>query len=445
MYTVIWVIVLLSAYGTLRIASSRLGLAWKLLGEHQEVAESVGVDPQNRKMQALVLSAGFGSVSGSLYAHYTQVVSPVSFGFSLLVVLLITVVLGGLGTGYGPVLGAITVGLITMRSGSAGEYTSIVFGVVFLVVLYAAPVGLVGVIRSLLPRLGLRRADAPTPQPVERTTLDIGAEFAALRRLLGADEAANAGDYSLHGVTKSFGGVAANTDVSIDVRGGEVLGVIGPNGAGKSTAVNIATGTYRPDSGTVSWCGEDISQWSTDRRAAAGVARTFQKPSVVPGITVIENVAIGAYRFGHRGLVSAVFTPAGRRELEELFAAALKALEIVGLDHLAQSDSESLSFGQRRLAELARAIVSLPEVIFLDEPMSGLDASEKEQIVDLLKGLRDAGVAVCIIEHDTQTIARICDRICVLDFGKVLCVGTPEEVFNDPRVKESYMGETVEI
>lgn len=245
----------------------------------------------------------------------------------------------------------------------------------------------------------------------------------------------------VQGVTVRFGGITALERVSLDVAGGEVLGVIGPNGAGKTTLFNCISGFVRPQSGTISWRGERLERMRPDRRAGEGIARTLQGVGLFSGLTVAENVMIGAGRFRRAGLLSALLAlPRSERDERGLRERALKALRAVGCEEVADRRPGSLPFATQKRVALARALAAEPSLLLLDEPAGGLDTGEREQLATLIRSIR-VEMSVMLVEHHMDFVMSISDRVAVLDFGRVICTGPPETVRSDPRVIEAYLGD----
>jgi branched-chain amino acid transport system ATP-binding protein len=242
-------------------------------------------------------------------------------------------------------------------------------------------------------------------------------------------------------VTKTFGGITAVSDVSFDVKAGEIFAVIGPNGAGKTTLFNMITGVLAPTSGTIQFNGIDIAGQKPYEIARLGIARTFQNLEVFTNMTVLENVMTGAHTKMNTGFLQAGFRlPSVRKE--EKFAAekARRCLEKVGIAHLAHERAEILPYGNQRLLEIARAIASDPALVLLDEPMAGLNEEESRQLVDILLQLRNEGMTFLFVEHDLETVMSISDRVVVLDNGVKIGEGTPEEIYRNEAVVAAYLG-----
>ena len=242
-------------------------------------------------------------------------------------------------------------------------------------------------------------------------------------------------------LTRRFGGVVAVDRVSLRVGEGELAAVIGPNGAGKSTLFHLITGHLRPDGGRVVLHGRDISGLPPDQRARSGMAIAFQSVRLFRGMTVLENVMVGAHAWTHHGFVSAFLRlPSHRREEVTIRAEAIRALELVGLASEAERLAESLPLGVQRGVQVARALCGRPRVLLLDEPASGLRAAERERLAVVLEGLRAQGLSMLLVEHDVAFVTRLASRITVMDRGRVIAEGSPDEVRRDPVVIGAYLG-----
>lgn len=242
-------------------------------------------------------------------------------------------------------------------------------------------------------------------------------------------------------VSKRFGGLQALTNVGMEIKRGQVYGLIGPNGAGKTTFFNVITGLYTPDEGTFELAGKPYSPTAVHEVAKTGIARTFQNIRLFTEMTVLENVMVGRHVRTHSGLLGAVFrTPGFKNEEAAITARARELLEYVGIAKFADYKSRTLSYGDQRRLEIARALATDPALIALDEPAAGMNATEKVMLRELIERIRKDNRTILIIEHDVKLIMGLCDYVTVLDGGKELTAGTPAEVQSNQKVIEAYLG-----
>ena len=247
---------------------------------------------------------------------------------------------------------------------------------------------------------------------------------------------------TLSEVTKIFGGLVAVNDVSFEVPKGSIMGLIGPNGAGKTTVFNLITGNYVPDAGDILFDGKSIRGKKPHAIVEAGIARTFQSIRLFRNLPVLENVLAGRHCRMHSGVLPCMFhTPAQRRDEKNAVNRAMQELEFVGLADKAKEEAHSLSYGNQRLLEMARALASDPKLLILDEPAGSMNDPETEVLTQLIRAISQRGITVLLIEHDMNLVMQVCEKLLVLEYGALIAEGTPEAIRKNPKVIEAYLGQ----
>jgi branched-chain amino acid transport system permease protein len=430
-YYAIWIAVLVSALLTMNLLDSRTGRAIRALRRGHVAAEAFGVQTAQTKLLVFIYAAVLAGLSGWLYAHFQRAANPTPFGAQAGIEYLFIAVVGGAGYVWGGVLGAAIVivlkevlqSYLPMLLHGEGQLETIVFGILLVILLQLAPAGVWPWLVSRLPFKPARK------QPDTSIALPPRVRPAgAPNVLLEIDKA-----------RKQFGGVIAVNDVSFDVQTREIVALIGPNGAGKSTTFNLITGVLRATGGSLAVLGRKIHDAAPQEIVKLGVSRTFQHVKLVPDMTVLENVAIGAHQRGHAGALSSMFR-LDRADEARLFAEAARQIERVGLADQIDQQAGSLSLGQQRIVEIARALCADPMLLLLDEPAAGLRLLEKQRLAALLRQLRDGGMSVLLVEHDMGFVMDLADRVVVLDFGTKIAEGAPEAIKTNPDVIKAYLG-----
>ncbi len=448
-YYLIWGLIAVITFGLIRLQRSRVGRAWNYIREDETAAEALGVDVRHYKLAAFVLGAALAGIAGNVYASKQMSVSPESFTFMESSLLFCIVLLGGLGSIPGTMLGAVAITVFPEIFRPFAKYRLMFFGLALLLMMIFKPAGFLPRVRdsgeTLRKALGGKRHRQPVSDAQADSESGVGAASDATS---GAGSAAGApepaSDLSLlevKDVTLSFGGVTAVADMDACVSKGRITALIGPNGAGKTTLFNLITGIYKPLKGEISFKAEKISGERPHEIVKKGIARTFQNIRIFPTLTCLENVLCGQHCRGKAGFIGSIFRlPSQRREEESMLACADRCLERVGLAESADKLASSLPYGKRRYLEIARALAVNPDLIVLDEPSSGLNDAETEDLSRLLLSLLADGLSILLIEHDMNLVDMVSDHVIVMQTGRKIAEGEMCDIRLNPLVIEAYLG-----
>jgi ABC-type branched-subunit amino acid transport system ATPase component/ABC-type branched-subunit amino acid transport system permease subunit len=420
-YYVVLVLFLVALALQVRFVGSQFGLRIRAI-KHSEIAvASVGIDVHRLKVIVFVVSAAFAGFGGTLFAHQQNYISPDNFQFFSSVFFLLAVLFGGAGTILGPVIGAAVLMLLPEMLHDFDKYRLIVYACLILLTLYFLPNGVMGLVTTGKSR------EAKDKQGDEETAV-------ALPAVSGAE-------LHIENVSRAFGGLIALSDVSVRVAAGSIHALIGPNGAGKTTLINIISGMYMADCGRINVDGRIAKLTSMHAAARQGIVRTFQTLKLFGSMTVIEHVMVGMARHSRAGVWDAlVSSHSGKEETRRLLGQAKALLRLLGIPHLAHTPATALSYGHRRLVEIARALAVEPRVLLLDEPAAGLVAEEIRALALVIRKLKSLGMTILLVEHHMDLVLAVSDRITVLDHGAVIADGDPIDIRHNERVIGAYLG-----
>jgi branched-chain amino acid transport system permease protein len=436
----IWALVAVALIGVANFVRSNRGRILRAMHGDQAGARSLGLNITRAKISVFVISACLASIAGSLYASYFRYLSPDQVGSSESLQLITMLVIGGMGTLFGPLIGVALLTYLPLESQSIANYSMLLTGVLLVLFLRYLPAGIWGGALEVINRLGpgkkpvtVTDAGAGTPESSETPGADV------VVGSFGASEAGPA--LEVRELTKTFGGVRAVRSVSFTVPAGSLTALIGPNGAGKSTVFNLVTNLYRPDGGEVVLKGKPITNVPPERITSLGLFRTFQTARVFPQLSVLDNVLVGGYRLGRAGyLAQALRLPRSRREERELTERAQHLLDVMGLADRAGERAAVLPLAAQKYLELARSLMAKPSVVLYDEPGAGMNDAETAELGLILRAIRDTGHTVLVVEHNMSLVMGVCDHVVVMDAGRVIAAGPPSEVSNDPVVIGAYFG-----
>jgi len=425
-YYFCFILAALATWMTANIGSSRYGRALVAIRDAEVAAEASGIAKPALLMMVFLLAGALGGIAGGLFASLQSYITPDAFTFEMSVLFFIAILIGGRGSILGPALGTIILTALPEFAAPLVQWSTFLYAALLLLIVLVIPGGIADLLdyRNRRP-LEQHREIVPRPE--------------LLPRVLG--EQSRSTVIALSGIRLHFGGVKAIDGLDLEIHGGEVHGLIGPNGSGKTTTLNVVSGYYRPHEGSLRIDGAGLPFEQPHVRALHRIARTFQTPRLVGAASVLENVMIGGTVQGRGTFTESMLClPRHRRDERVLKEAAMLALSTVGLESLAGVRADRLQHSELRFVEIARALMLRPACLMLDEPAAGLSADEIRRLGALIKAISRAGTAVLLVEHHADLIFDICDRVTVLNLGKVLAAGTPEEIRSHREVVSAYLG-----
>ena len=422
----VWCCVAAGVLLSLRITRGLYGAALQISRENPVAAQAIGIDTARLRYATFLLSALFAGLAGALYAHTIRVVSVEVLEFPIMVACLTITVLGGRTHVAGAILGAILIVNLPEWFRVMEKYYLIAYGAALLAAIIAAPYGLIGLLEQWRARFWPEKPPTlPAPLALPNAARAVTASGPLLE---------------MRDIRKRFGGLKALDGVSFQVGHGEILGLIGPNGSGKTTLINVITGIYRADTGTVHLRGAAIHEQASFAIAARGVARTFQNINLVDDMAVLDNVAVARYGLENGGLAQAIGAGWHEAAWERARAQAVGLLEALGIAHMAHTRAGGLAYGIKRKVEIARALALEPTLLLLDEPAAGLNEDEQRDLADRLRAFAQNGLSILVIEHNMPFLMPLAQRMICLDHGIVIAEGTPAEIRANPLVVAAYLG-----
>lgn len=422
------------------IARSMWGRVLISVRDNPVAAASVGVPVFRAKLVVFIFSGVTAGVSGALFASLQSYITPETFVFDLSMFFFVCIIIGGKGSILGPLVGTIVLTALPEMVASLAKLGNFFYGVLLLIVVLVIPEGIGRLLEKIYERFRPKRLQSVAISP-SLDLLSKTIEAIQVQRYVAEPRVSAGVALRAAGISKNFGGLVALDDVSLVLWPGKVHGLIGPNGSGKTTMLNLLSGYYEPSAGSITHLYQEIGTSSVQERAAVGIARSFQKPRLLPELSVLDNVMLGAWLHTQAGFIDcALGLPKVWHEDKLVRDLAEKLLDGVGLSAVKHWRANLLDHAQQRFLEIARGLALAPRFILLDEPAGGLTGVEIEQLGTVIKTIRDAGIGVLLVEHHTDFVFRVCDDVTALNVGRSIMQGKPQEVRNDPEVIRVYLG-----
>ena len=408
------------------LAHSRYGRALIAIRDADVAAEALGISKPALLTKVFLFSGALAAIAGGLFATLQTYITPDAFTFDLSLLFFISVLIGGRGSIVGPLIGTIVLTLLPEVAAPLAAWSTFLYAVLLLAVVLLVPGGIAAML-DFSNRTPLESDRAVVPKPA------LVAEFKA--------DHVEGQSIKLKDIVLTFGGVRAVDGASLKIARGQIHGLIGPNGSGKTTMLNVISGYYSPNAGTVELGGKALEPGRPETRAGHGIARTFQTPRIVGEASVLDNIMIGGTVKGRAGFATTLLSlPSYHRDEAALRCAALEALSVIGLETLANVRADRLQHSELRFIEIARALMLRPAFLLLDEPAAGLSVHEIGRLGELIKAVARNGTGVLLVEHHADMIFGICDYVTVLNLGRVLAAGTPSQIRNHKEVVSAYLG-----
>lgn len=443
----VFICVVITCFAIHAMMKSRHGRAVLAIRDNEIAAESCGIQTTYYKVMAFAFSAAFAGLAGGLYACYLGVLDPSTFGFMKSIEILVMVVLGGMGSMLGSILSATVLTILPEATRSFDSYRMVVYSLVLVLMMIFRPGGLLGSYDFSMSRIVEKIMNGELFQKKAKEGKDMSEYQTKLHSVpsggfLTDRDMDKKPILDVRELGIDFGGLTAVDGFNLMIGRNEITGLIGPNGAGKTTVFNLLTNVYQPTRGSILIDGMPTAGKKTYQVNRMGVARTFQNIRLFKELSVIDNIKVGLHESMKYNLASSLIRlPNYWKEEKKCTERALELLDIFHMADLANVQAGSLPYGAQRRLEIMRALATSPKLLLLDEPAAGMNPSETAELTETIRRIRDEfNIAVLLIEHDMSLVMGICEGIAVLNFGRIIAKGTPDEIRNNPQVIEAYLG-----